>query len=175
MEAIQKVQDKHQKEREALQRKHDEERETLRKEHLEEFEKVRAKELDTLLQERKVLHEALQQVIREKDEGVDEDLRELMGELRGLALLDASTGPKRVTEEDDDSVVENSDTTNVQSKCVKTCSCTFTGCNEKNGKGSHRPGTCLNAPAKVGNVCSACTKFKFRKTKVTLPVCSKEI
>lgn len=167
MEAIQKIQDKHQKEREALQRKHDEERETLRKEHLEEFEKVRAKELDTLLQERKVLHEALQQVISEKDGGADEALREqVMGELWGLAPLEALTGRKRGTEEDD-GVDENSDTSQNKNKSGKMCSCTFTGCSEKNGKSSHLPGSCLNAPAKVGNVCSACTKFKSRKTKVT--------
>ena len=118
--------------------------------------KVRNQELDTVRQE---------QVIREQDEDEDvDDLREL------LALLDASTGRnstcrERATEEDDDSVDENRDTSNMQNKCVKTCSCTFPCCGEKNGKGSHRPGTCLNAPAKVGNVCIACTKFKFRKTK----------
>ena len=76
------------------------------------------------------------QVISEQDEDEDvDDLRELLrlGELPVLALLDASSGRKRATEEDDDSVDENSDTSNIQNKCVKTCSCTFPCCGEKNG------------------------------------------
>lgn len=145
MEAIQKVQDRHKKEQEALQQKHEKEREALRKKH--------EQELDTLQQERKVL-QTMCEALREQ----------VMGDLWGLAPLDAAL---MSISEEDDHVDENRDTSRVQNKSGKMCSCTFTGCSEKNGKKSHVPGACLNAPAKVGNVCSACTKFKFRKTKVT--------